>query len=71
MSACGGILCRTGRVVEADIGPVVDRTGSVVREGMVDSDPEAISVYVRSKGAGYGTHRPRDRTVVHVAMDRA
>jgi hypothetical protein len=28
---------------------VVDRTGSVVREGVVDSDPEAISVYVRSK----------------------
>src|ERR1700727_2770410 len=29
---------------------VVDRTGSVVRESVVDSDPEAISVYVRSKG---------------------
>ena len=28
---------------------VVDRTGSVVREGVVDSDPEAIAVYVRSK----------------------
>ena len=28
---------------------VVDRSGSVVREGVVDSDPEAISVYVRSK----------------------
>ena len=28
---------------------VVDRTGSVVREGVVDSDPEAISVYLRSK----------------------
>jgi transposase len=28
---------------------VVDRTGLVVREGVVDSDPEAISVYVRSK----------------------
>ena len=28
---------------------VGDRTGSVVREGVVDSDPEAISVYVRSK----------------------
>jgi hypothetical protein len=27
---------------------VVDQTGSVVREGVVDSDPEAISVYVRS-----------------------
>ena len=28
---------------------VVDQTGSVVREGVVDSDPETISVYVRSK----------------------
>src|SRR3954462_9349998 len=28
---------------------VVDQAGSVVREGVVDSDPEAISVYVRSK----------------------
>ena len=28
---------------------VVDQTGSVVREGVVNSDPEAISVYVRSK----------------------
>jgi transposase len=28
---------------------VVDRAGSVVREGVVDSDPEAISVYVRAK----------------------
>jgi transposase len=31
---------------------VVDRSGSVVREGVVDSDPEAISVYVRSKAPG-------------------
>jgi transposase len=28
---------------------VVNRTGPVVREGVVNSDPEAISVYVRSK----------------------
>ncbi len=28
---------------------VVDQTGAVAREGVVDSDPEAISVYVRSK----------------------
>ena len=28
---------------------VVNQTGSVVREGVVDSDPEAISVYVRSQ----------------------
>src|ERR1700726_4382271 len=26
-----------------------DRTGSVVREGVVDSDPEAIAAFVRSK----------------------
>ena len=31
---------------------MVDQTGSVVREGVVDSDPEAISVYVRSKAPG-------------------
>ena len=31
---------------------VVDQSGSVVREGIVDSDPEAISVYVRSKAPG-------------------
>ena len=31
---------------------VVDQAGSVVREGVVDSDPEAISVYVRSKAPG-------------------
>ena len=48
---------------------VVDQTGSVVREGVVDSDPEAISVYVRSKAPG--AVRPRDRTDVHLAMDRA
>src|SRR5450759_2355165 len=28
---------------------VVDQAGAVVREGVVDSDPEAISVYMRSK----------------------
>jgi transposase len=28
---------------------VVDQARLVVREGVVDSDPEAISVYVRSK----------------------
>ena len=28
---------------------VVDQTGLVVRQGVVDSDPEVISVYVRSK----------------------
>lgn len=31
---------------------VVDQAGLVVREGVVDSDPEAISIYVRSKAPG-------------------
>src|SRR6478752_9375452 len=31
---------------------VVDQSGSVVREGVVDSDPEAFSVYVRPKAPG-------------------
>src|SRR5712672_3291574 len=31
---------------------VVDQSGSVVREGVVDPDAEAISVYVRSKARG-------------------
>ena len=48
---------------------VVDQTGSVVREGVVDSDPEAIVSLREVKGAGCGTYRPRDRTDVHVAMD--
>ena len=50
MESDNGILCRTGRVVEADInlrgGP---GRWLVVREGVVDSDPEAISVYVTSR----------------------
>jgi len=49
----------------------VDQTGAVVREGVVDSDPEAIAVYVRSKGTRCSTHRPRDRTDVNLAVDRA
>ena len=28
---------------------VVDQTGSIVHEGVVDSDPEAIAAFVRSK----------------------
>ncbi len=36
---------------------VVDQSGSVVREGVVNSDPEAISVYVRSKAPGADSRR--------------
>ena len=31
---------------------VVNQTGSVVREGVVDSDPEAITAFVRSNAPG-------------------
>ena len=31
---------------------VVNQTGSVVREGVVDSDPEAIAEFVRSNAPG-------------------
>ena len=31
---------------------VVNGTGSVVREGVVDSDPEAIAAFVRSNAPG-------------------
>ena len=31
---------------------VVNQAGSVVREGIVDSDPEAIAAFVRSKAPG-------------------
>jgi transposase len=31
---------------------VVDQTGSIVKEGVVDSDPEAIAAFVRSKAPG-------------------
>jgi len=31
---------------------VVDQAGSVVREGVVDSDPEAIAAFVRSEAPG-------------------
>ena len=41
---------------------VVDQTGSVVREGVVDSDPEAIAVFVRSKAPErYGSASRPDR----------
>jgi hypothetical protein len=36
---------------------VVSQTGSVMREGVVDSDPEVIAAFVRSKAPGALTHR--------------
>jgi transposase len=52
MESGNGILCWTGRVVEADIDLVVNQTGSIVQEGVVDSDPEAIASFVRSRAPG-------------------
>jgi hypothetical protein len=49
---------------------VVDQTGLIVREGVVDSDPEAISVFMKSK-APDAVRIGLDWTDVHVAMDRA
>jgi hypothetical protein len=40
---------------------VVDQVGSVVREGVVDSDPEATSVYVTSKAPNAVLASRRDR----------
>ena len=31
---------------------VVNQTGSIVQEGVVDSDPEAIAAFVKSKAPG-------------------
>ena len=45
---------------------VVDRSGSVVREGVVNLDLEAISVYVRSKAPGAVRIGLGDRTDIYV-----
>ena len=37
---------------------VVNQAGSVVREGVVNSEPEAIAAFVRSKAPESGTGRP-------------
>ena len=50
---------------------VVNQAGSIVQEGVVDSDPEAIDRIREIEGAGNGTDRPRDGTDFHMAMDRA
>jgi hypothetical protein len=43
---------------------VVNQAGSVVREGVVDSEPEAIAAFVRSKAPGAVR-------VGHMAVERA
>ena len=52
MESGNGILCRTGRVVKHTSICVVNPTGSIVQEGVVDSDPEAIASFVRSRAPG-------------------
>jgi hypothetical protein len=54
MDSCDGTLRQTGRVVEADVDLRGESSGSVVREGVVDSDPEAIAAFVRSKAPDIG-----------------
>jgi hypothetical protein len=57
MESGNGALYWNGRVVEADIDLAwVNQVGSVVREGVLDSEPEAIAAFVRSKVPirGYG-----------------
>jgi hypothetical protein len=43
MESNNGALYWAGRVVEGTSICVVNQAGSVVREGVVDSDPEAIA----------------------------
>jgi hypothetical protein len=50
---------------------VVNQTGSIVQEGVVDSDPEAIASFREIEGARSGTDRHRDRTDDDVAIDRS
>src|SRR6266480_1912113 len=52
MESCDGTLCRTGRVVEADIDLCGEPGWIIVQEGVVDSEPEAIAAFVRSKSPG-------------------
>ena len=50
---------------------VVNQAGSIVHEGVANSDPEAICDIREIEGARNGTDRHRDRTHDDVAMDRA
>ena len=46
---------------------IVDRTGKIVREGVVTSDPVTIAAFVIS----HAPHVARGGSNVNVAMDRA
>ena len=55
---------------------VVSETGSVVREGAVGSDPEAIAAFVTSKAPGFGSASRPDQTLFsrprpHTLLPRA
>ena len=50
---------------------VVDQTGTVVRESVVDFRSRGDFSLREVKGAGRVTHWPRDRTDVYLVMDRA
>ena len=50
---------------------VVNQTGSVVREGVVNSDPKAIAAFVRSNPPGAVRIGLETGSTLHVAMDRA
>src|SRR6478752_4272327 len=69
MESGNGVLCRTGRVVEANIdlrgGPVGIGRARGRRRFRSRGDLSLRAV----KGAGRGTYRPRDRTDIHVALD--
>ena len=46
---------------------MVNQTGSVVREGVVDSDPEAIAEFVRSNAPGVAKRNGLRKAKVAVA----
>ena len=52
MESDKGILCRTRRVVEADIDLRGEPDGIGGARGLVDSDPEVIAAFVRSNAPG-------------------
>jgi hypothetical protein len=50
---------------------VVNQTGSIMQEGVVDSIPEAIAAFVRSKAPGTVRIGIETGTDDYVVMDRA